>query len=261
MKRFLLPAGFAVVLHGLLFSMETDWLKRKANSRFKPQPMALTLTYRQPKRIPPQKKLEAIQKKPAPIIKRPKKKKVQLKFKKKFKPISSKKKPNPEPKPEPKPPEPEKTIRSKIESEKVPLLEPELLYEDETLKMHEEEMDFASVPIKEEKLKETLQGIKDKATEPEPPPLREAIPVYQKNPHPKYPRIARRRGYQGTVMLEVFINREGKVGDLRLFQSSGYRVLDRTAMASVKNWLFEPGRRGDQKVEMWVKVPIRFRLK
>ena len=259
MKRFLLPAGFAVVLHGLLFSMETDWLKRKANSRFKPQPMALTLTYRQPKRIPPQKKLEAIQKKPAPIIKRPKKKKVQLKFKKKFKPISSKKKPNPEPKPEPKPPEPEKTIRSKIESEKVPLLEPESLYGDETPRMYEKEMDFASVPIKEEEQVDTFQSIKDKA--PEPLPLREAIPVYQKNPHPKYPRIARRRGYQGTVMLEVFINREGKVSDLRIFESSGHSVLDRAAVASVKLWSFKPGTRGEEKVEMWVKVPIRFQLK
>ncbi|MCK4893050.1 MAG: energy transducer TonB, partial [Calditrichia bacterium] len=35
----------------------------------------------------------------------------------------------------------------------------------------------------------------------------------------------------------------------------------RTALASVKNWSFEPGMRGDEKVEMWVKVPIRFQLK
>jgi hypothetical protein len=32
-------------------------------------------------------------------------------------------------------------------------------------------------------------------------------------------------------------------------------------VASVKAWLFEPGMRGDEKVEMWVKIPIRFQLK
>ncbi|MBW1768802.1 MAG: energy transducer TonB [Deltaproteobacteria bacterium] len=91
--------------------------------------------------------------------------------------------------------------------------------------------------------------------------IREAVPVYRKNPSPKYPRAARRRGYQGTVIMEVLVNREGRVEDLRLFRSSGYTVLDKRAMSSVKNWLFEPGMRGDEKVEMWVKVPIRFRLR
>jgi protein TonB len=94
-----------------------------------------------------------------------------------------------------------------------------------------------------------------------PPPLREAVPLYRKNPSPKYPRIARRRGYQGTVVIEALVNREGKVEDLRLSHSSGYRVLDRAAMRSVKNWVFEPGRRGDEEVEMWVKIPVRFQLK
>jgi TonB family protein len=94
-----------------------------------------------------------------------------------------------------------------------------------------------------------------------PPPIREAIPIYRKNPSPKYPRVARRRGYQGTVVIEALVNREGKVEDLRLFHSSGYRVLDRAAMKSVKNWVFEPGKRGDEEVEMWVKIPVRFQLR
>jgi TonB family protein len=98
-------------------------------------------------------------------------------------------------------------------------------------------------------------------TSPPPPVVREAIPLYRKNPSPKYPRLARRRGYQGTVVIEALINREGKVEDLRLFHSSGYRVLDRAAMKSVKNWLFEPGRKGDEEVEMWVKIPVRFQLR
>jgi len=89
----------------------------------------------------------------------------------------------------------------------------------------------------------------------------QATPAYRKNPRPEYPRIARRRGYQGTVLLEVLVNKAGKVDDLRILQSSGYRMLDRSALQSVKTWLFEPGSIGDQKVDMWVRVPVRFELK
>jgi TonB family protein len=90
---------------------------------------------------------------------------------------------------------------------------------------------------------------------------REARPLYRINPAPDYPQSARRRGYQGNVILEVLIDRNGNVGDLRVFQSSGYAILDRAAMDSVKEWAFVPAVRGSETVEMWVRVPIRFELK
>ncbi len=90
---------------------------------------------------------------------------------------------------------------------------------------------------------------------------REAFPVYRKNIPPKYPRLARRRGYQGTVLLDVMVDRTGKVSDLRIVRSSGYTILDRAAMESVKKWVFEPGMKEGRQVDMWVRVPIRFQLK
>lgn len=93
------------------------------------------------------------------------------------------------------------------------------------------------------------------------PVVRKAIPLYRVNPLPKYPRIARKRGYQGTVVFDVLVDQNGRVGDLRLFTSSGYSILDRSAMASVKGWLFKPGMKGDKKLDMWVRVPVRFELK
>jgi len=106
-----------------------------------------------------------------------------------------------------------------------------------------------------------LQGRHKRAADPAPPPLIDAIPVYRENPAPRYPRMAKRRGYEGTVLLEVFVNREGKVKELRIFHSSGYPVLDKAALSSVKKWVFESGKRGDESIEMWVKIPVRFRLK
>jgi len=98
------------------------------------------------------------------------------------------------------------------------------------------------------------------ALTPDKPP-REAIPLYRQNPPPPYPRIARRKGYEGTVVLEVLVGHDGRVNDLRVLQSCGHEVLDEAAADSVRSWLFEPGRIGEEPVEMWVKVPIRFHLK
>ncbi len=92
-------------------------------------------------------------------------------------------------------------------------------------------------------------------------PLKEAMPIYKSNPAPDYPAVARRRGFEGTVILEALVNRDGRVTDLRLLQSSGHAVLDQAALSSVKGWVFDPARRGEEAVEMWVRIPIRFRLR
>ncbi len=91
--------------------------------------------------------------------------------------------------------------------------------------------------------------------------VREAVPLYRVNSLPEYPRLARKRGYHGMVVLDVLVDQNGRVGDLRLFTSSGHSILDRRAMEAVKVWLFEPGMKGDKKLDMWVRVPVRFELK
>ena len=90
---------------------------------------------------------------------------------------------------------------------------------------------------------------------------REAVPLYRNNPPPGYPRAAKRRGYQGTVVLSVLVDENGRVANLWVFTSSGYMLLDNAAATAVKKWFFEPGKIGNRNVEMWVKVPIRFQLK
>jgi len=87
-----------------------------------------------------------------------------------------------------------------------------------------------------------------------------ARPRYSDNPPPPYPSIARKRRYQGTVVLEVFVTEDGRVGDLRIVESSKYSLLDRAAMKAVRRWQFEPAQQGDRKIAMWVSVPIRFLL-
>ncbi|MFN2368935.1 MAG: energy transducer TonB [Desulfurivibrionaceae bacterium] len=91
--------------------------------------------------------------------------------------------------------------------------------------------------------------------------IRLARPLYRKNPPPEYPSIARRRHLQGTVVLEVSVSAEGTVDELRVEESSGHKVLDRAALRAVGDWLFEPGRRGGERIAMRVMVPVRFDLR
>ncbi len=91
-------------------------------------------------------------------------------------------------------------------------------------------------------------------------PLVEAVPLYRENPPPLYPELARRRGYEGVVLLEVLVTEEGSVGELRVARSSGHDVLDRAAEQTVREWRFDPGRKGNLPVAMRVGIPVRFRL-
>jgi periplasmic protein TonB len=87
-----------------------------------------------------------------------------------------------------------------------------------------------------------------------------SVPRYDLNPAPAYPALARRRQYQGTVILEVLVDAGGYVTDLRVSRSSGHPILDRSALADVRRWRFAPARRGGRAVEMWVTVPVRYEL-
>lgn len=95
---------------------------------------------------------------------------------------------------------------------------------------------------------------------PSPPPLQEAVPFYRENPGPVYPRLARQRGYEGTVLLEVLVNREGRAIEVDVATSCGHRLLDKAAQEAVRDWRFEPAKRGDEAVDMRVRIPVRFRL-
>ena len=91
--------------------------------------------------------------------------------------------------------------------------------------------------------------------------LQTAYPRYQLNIPPAYPGLARKRGQEGTVILQVLVSKEGRVTDLKIDTSSGFRLLDRAAAKAVQKWVFVAGQRDDESVEMWVKVPVTFHLK
>lgn len=90
--------------------------------------------------------------------------------------------------------------------------------------------------------------------------LQEAKPDYLRNPAPVYPREARRKGWEGLVLLEVAVSREGLPLSVSIAQSSGYVLLDETAAKTVRGWQFLPARMGSVPVASSVRVPVRFEL-
>ena len=87
-----------------------------------------------------------------------------------------------------------------------------------------------------------------------------AFPNYKINPKPRYPMLARRKGYEGTILLRVFVVESGGVGEVELEKSSGYEILDESALKAVKEWVFIPGKKNGEPISSWVTVPIKFQL-
>lgn len=83
---------------------------------------------------------------------------------------------------------------------------------------------------------------------------------YLDNPKPAYPMLARRRGLEGTVRLEVRVSAEGIPTAVKVRDSAGHEALDDAATTAVWHWRFVPARRDGEAVEGVVVVPIRFRL-
>jgi protein TonB len=77
---------------------------------------------------------------------------------------------------------------------------------------------------------------------------------------PRYPESARRAGAQGVTLLRAHVLENGRVGEVNIEKSAGFRDLDFAAAEAVKKWLFEPARRGKEPVSVWVLLPVKFEL-
>jgi protein TonB len=78
---------------------------------------------------------------------------------------------------------------------------------------------------------------------------------------PEAPAVRAALGIQGTSLLRVHVAADGRVTDIVVARSAGHADMDEAAVAAVRQWRFEPGRRGQEAVGMWVVLPVEFRIK
>jgi protein TonB len=67
-------------------------------------------------------------------------------------------------------------------------------------------------------------------------------------------------GEQGRVELDVYILADGSVGEIKLKRSSGYSRLDQAAADAVRQWRYQPARRGSEAIAFWYVQPLTFSI-
>ena len=80
------------------------------------------------------------------------------------------------------------------------------------------------------------------------------------NPHPEYPMIARKKGWQGKLLLAVHVDKNGNVLNVHVKETSGFEVLDKVSIKTLSDWKFLPARLGDNYVEDNLNIPVSFKL-
>jgi protein TonB len=246
MKRILAAFIMAVLAHAALLAMGSRWLRHQRPNAPRTEVTTVRLVERRPAPLPEIHPLPdaPIPLPPEPEPPRPPKPPVQ-------KPVAK-------PKPPKKSVPPPRTTPPPVLPEAVPS-EPEspAPRDAETAAVSDAQpVPARSAPPSTTRTSPDASAASDAATA-----VVLARPKYNQNPPPHYPSIARRRRHQGTVILDVYVLEDGRVGDLRVAESSNYSLLDRAAMKAVRHWQFDPARKGGREVAMWVKVPIRFDLK
>lgn len=88
----------------------------------------------------------------------------------------------------------------------------------------------------------------------------EAVATGSRNRPPVYPLLARLRGWEGVVLLDVDVEASGRPRRVEIARSSGFSMLDAAAKTAVNGWVFRPAKRAGQDVDSQLRLPIRFRL-
>src|ERR1044072_535310 len=128
----------------------------------------------------------------------------------------------------------------------------------------------AASDIPQETASTAIQTVTNVKPTAPPPPVQQAAPVARTAPksdsrrplsQPEYPPSSRRAGEAGTVILEVYVLENGRVGEGRVKQSSGVPRLDEAAVREVKrSWRLVPGTENGKPVPMWGQFAVTFKL-
>ena len=94
----------------------------------------------------------------------------------------------------------------------------------------------------------------------EPAPEVTAPPSEIRNPPPRYPRMARRRSLEGTVVVDVTIRMDGTAGPIRVVEQTGADLFADAVKEALEGWLFRPAQRGGVPVEAVHRIRFVFRL-
>jgi protein TonB len=151
--------------------------------------------------------------------------------------------------PEPEP-QPETKTEPEVLPEPTPIPEPVIQPEPEP--ENEPIQETIPEPAVEKSAEQIASLVEDKGVQIE------AAPV--SGIRATYPRIAQKRGHQGTVTLAIQVLPNGKAGNVAVITSSGFSRLDEAAIAAAKAATYIPARQFGRNVESELIQPVTFKL-
>jgi TonB family protein len=89
-------------------------------------------------------------------------------------------------------------------------------------------------------------------------PLALPVPVDRETSPFVYPEEMWDEGVEGQAIVMVHVSQAGDVDSVYIRNTSGYEALDSAAVQGARTLRFEPGRRGADPVDVWVRLPVRF---
>jgi len=78
---------------------------------------------------------------------------------------------------------------------------------------------------------------------------------------PKYPEIAQEAGIEGTVFIQAFIDKKGRVIETTIVKGIPNTGLDEAAIEAIRKTRFRPAKQRERAVGVWISIPVNFRLK
>ena len=104
---------------------------------------------------------------------------------------------------------------------------------------------------------------------PPPPPVQKKEPIrvggnvqaskLVNRVEPVYPELAKRARVQGTVVLQVLVDEQGSVADIKVI--SGHQLLRDAASGAVRQWKYSPTLLNGEPVKVIATVTVLFVLK
>ena len=87
-------------------------------------------------------------------------------------------------------------------------------------------------------------------------------PPVPKTPiRPKYPEIAQEAGIEGTVYVQAFIDKKGRVKEVSIVKGIPNTGLNEAAMDAIRKTRFRPARQRERAVGVYISIPVHFKLK
>ena len=75
---------------------------------------------------------------------------------------------------------------------------------------------------------------------------------------PVYPEDALKKGIEGQIIVQVFINSEGRVKETLIMKGIPNSGLDKAAMEAIRGTSFKPALKSNKPIGVWISIPLNF---